>query len=160
MTKTLGVALAAALTLTSCTSRDVRTDLQIVEVQSGWQDISESGSLTIKIVPAIAFKLKNVSLAPIDGVQLTAVFRRNQDSANVDDPFVRAIGSANPLAPGATTGPIVMRSKFGFTGTDSRPQLLKHRLFVDFNVTILGRHGRNNWAPMGVFPIDRVPMSR
>ena len=158
--KTLGVALAAALTLTACASRDVRTDLQIVDVQSGWQDVSESGSPTIKIVPAIAFKLKNISAEPISGVQITAVFRRDKDPANVDDPFVRAIGAATPLAAGATTTAIVMRSKFGFTGTDSRPQLLKHSQFVDFNVTILGKHGRNNWASMGVFQVDRVPMSK
>ena len=75
--------------------------------------------------------------------------------AVLDDDDVADGGEA-----GATTDVIVMRSKFGVTGTDSRPQLLKHSQFVDYNVRILGKHGRNNWAPMQTVQIERVAMSR
>jgi hypothetical protein len=33
--------------------------------------------------------------------------------------------------------------------------MLKNSHFKDVRVTILGRHGRMNWAPMAVVPIDR-----
>jgi hypothetical protein len=49
----------------------------------------------------------------------------------------------------------VLRSKFGYTSPESRVKMLEHSLFVDARVTILGRHGRNNWASMGEYTIDR-----
>lgn len=152
--------LLLVLTLGGCSSRNVQTDLEIVDVQTGWQDVSESGSESTKIVPGVSFRLRNVSSEPIDGVQITAVFRKNGDEAVIDDPFVRAIPIGASLEPGASSDVIVMRSKFGFTGTDTRSQLFKHSQFVDFNVRILGKHGRYNWAQMQTVDVQRVPLTR
>jgi hypothetical protein len=38
--------------------------------------------------------------------------------------------------------------------------MLKNSHFVDRNVTILGKHGRRQWARMGVFPIERAAINR
>jgi hypothetical protein len=162
MPKTLPLALIAALLATGCASRDVQKDLQIVEVESGYYDLGQTKENpdNIKIVPGITFRLKNVSAEAIGGVELDAVFRNVDKDAVIDEHYVKAIQSALPLAAGATTDRIVLKSRFGYTGTETRPQMFKNSLFVDHQVTILGKHGRNNWARMGVFPIERASLNR
>src|SRR6266508_3598443 len=68
--------------------------------------------------------------------------------------FVRAIGP-DGLDAGATTNAIVLRSNLGYTGVQSRLQMLKNREFVDGTVQIFGKHGSRTWAKMGEFNIDR-----
>lgn len=162
MSKFLPLALIAALFVTGCTSRDVQKDLQIVDVRSGYYDLGQlpDNPDSIKIVPGITFRLKNVSAEAIGGVEIDAVFRAVNKDVVVDEHYVKAIPSTQPLAAGATTDPIVLKSRFGFTGTETRPQMFKNTVFEDRRVTILGKHGRNNWASMGVFDIERASINR
>jgi len=163
MSKSLGLALVAALFVAAgCSSRDVQKDLQIVDVHTGWYDLGPIASDpdSIKIVPGITIRLKNVSAEPIGGVELVAVFRDVKDEAVIDQHYVKAIATNAPLAAGDTTAPIVLKSQFGFTGKETRPQMMKNTLFVDKEVTILGKHGRNNWARMAIFPVERASINR
>jgi hypothetical protein len=160
MAKRLVVALAAAVALAGCESRDVVTDLQIVEVHSGWFEAGHIENGNLKIVPGISFRLKNVSQRPIASVEVNAVFRELQENKVVGEHYVRAIPSNRSLEAGSTTQPIVLRSQFGVTGTETRLQMLKNSGFVDRNVTILGKHGRRQWAQMAVFPIEREAINR
>jgi hypothetical protein len=147
------LALAATLTISAC-SRDVQTDLQIVDVRTGWYDVGLVNGEN-KIVPSVAFKLKNISATDIGGVQLNAVFRDVGDDDNRGEHFAPAFGANEQLAPGSTTRDIVLRSQFGYTGQEPRFQMLKNTNFIDRRVIILGKHGRNNWARMGEYPIAR-----
>jgi hypothetical protein len=162
MSKSLGLALLTALMAVGCASRDVQKDLQIVDVHTGWYDLGPIAAKPeqIKIVPGITIRLKNVSAEPIGGVELVAVFRDVNDEAVIDQHYVKAIASTAPLAAGDTTAPIVLKSQFGFTGPETRPQMFKNSRFIDKQVTILGKHGRNNWARMGIFPVDRASINR
>jgi len=162
MSKSLGLALVAGLLAAGCASRDVQKDLQIVDVRSGWYDLGPIATNpdSIKIVPGITFRLKNVSAEPIGGVEINGVFRNVRDDAVIDEHYIKAIPSQAPLAGGATSDPIVLKSRFGRTGTETRPQMFKNSLFVDYRVTIVGKHGRNNWAPMATFQIDRASINR
>jgi len=160
MAKRLVVALAAVLALAGGESRDVVTDLQIVGVHSGWFEAGRVDEATLKIVPGLSFRLKNVSQRAISSVEVNAVFRKLDDNAVVDEHYVRAIPSNQSLEAGATTAPIVLRSRYGLTGIESRLQMLKNSHFVDRNVTILGKHGRRQWARMAVLPIERAAINR
>ena len=134
---------------------EVERALKIVDVHTGWYDAGIQADGKNKIVPSISLRLQNVSDEPVRGVQMVAIFR------NVKEPdiawgehFTRAIG-AEPLAPGATTGSIVLRSNLGYTGTDARLQMLQHREFVDAKVDIFARHGSRGLAKMAESKIDR-----
>jgi hypothetical protein len=152
------VLMAAALA--GCSSRNVQTDLEVVDVNTGWYDLGvvaagqDQGKH--KVVPAVSFRLKNISAEAISGVQIDAVFRHVGKEEVVDEHYVPGVPSNMSLEPGATTGPIVLRSKWGNAGEEPRDLLFKNSHFVDFEVTILGRHGRNNWASMGRIPIERT----
>lgn len=145
----LGVLLVAA-----CESRDVQTDLKIVNVQTGWFDAGILEGGMNKLVPSISLELQNVSDREIASVQLNAVFRRVGEQESWGDHFVRAI-DASGLAAGTATEPIVLRSTFGYTGTQARAQMLQNTEFVDARVEVFGKHGRRTWAKMGEFTIDR-----
>jgi hypothetical protein len=149
------VVFLAAVALAGCSTRDITKDLQIVDVRTGWYDYGVIAGGDNKLVPSISFKLKNVSDEDISGVQVNAVFRKVGDDAIIGEHFVPAVGSDTALAPGSTTPEIVLRSKIGYTGSESRLQMLKNSNFVDGRVTILGRHGRSNWIRLQEIPIER-----
>jgi hypothetical protein len=154
MTRLLALPLVAALLAAGCGSRDVQKDLRIVDVRSGWYDagILEDGKN--KLVPSIAIHLENVSQDAISGVQLNAIFHRAGETEVWGEHFVRAIGP-EALDGGKTTNVIVLRSNLGYTGTESRLQMLRHSQFVDATVDIFGKHGSRTWAKMGTYKIAR-----
>lgn len=153
MTRRCLVALLPALLLTACESREVERDLRIVNLQTGWFDAGIVDGQN-KLVPSVSLALQNVSDREIANVQLNAVFRRVDEELSWGDHFVRAI-DADALAAGATSDPIVLRSNFGYTGTQARVTMLQNREFVDATVEVFGRHGRRNWVKMGEFQIER-----
>ncbi|OFW15497.1 MAG: hypothetical protein A3F70_12665 [Acidobacteria bacterium RIFCSPLOWO2_12_FULL_67_14] len=151
----LAVALLAAASLAACESREVQKDLRLVNVHTGWYDsgIVEGG--LNKLVPSISLELENVSERDIASVQINAVFRRvGEEEVSWGDHFVRAIDSSG-LRAGSATTPIVLRSSFGYTGSQARIQMLQNKEFVDAKVEIFGRHGRRTWAKMGEYQIER-----
>ena len=157
MARRLAVPLLTLLALfvcVGCGSRDVQQDLKITDVHSGWYDagIVEGGKN--KLVPSISIRLQNVSAEDISSVQLNAIFHRKGETEVWGEHFVRAIGP-DGLDAGSTTSPIVLRSNLGYTGVQSRLQMMKNREFVDGTVQIFGKHGSRTWAKMGEFNIDR-----
>lgn len=154
MTRRLTAALLGALVVAACESRDVQTDLTIVNVQTGWFDAGIVEGGMNKLVPSISLELQNVSDREIANVQLNAVFRRTGEPESWGDHFVRAIDTTG-LGAGATTEPVVLRSTFGYTGSQARAQMLQNKEFVDARVEVFGKHGRRTWAKMGEFTIDR-----
>jgi hypothetical protein len=135
-------------------TRFVENDLKLVDVKTGWYDAGIVGGQN-KIVPNITLKLQNVSGESINRVQMLAVFRRaNEDKDWGPGVFVRAIG-AEGLAPSKAGGPLVLRSTIGYTGPQSRAQLLQNREFVDVKVKVLAKHGSREWIRMGEYTIDR-----
>ena len=144
--------LVLALLAAGCT-RYVENDLKLVDVQTGWYDAGIVGGQN-KIVPSITLKLQNVSDESISRVQVWAVFRRANEDKTWGEHFVVAIGP-DGLDPGKTGGALVLRSMLGYTGPQSRSQLLQNREFVDAKVNVFGKHGSRTWVKMGEYTVDR-----
>ena len=146
--------IVLVLLVTGCGAREVEKDLTITDVHTGWYDIGIVNGQN-KLVPSISLKLKNVSPEEISRVQLNAVFRRlDGENKEWDAHFVRGIGP-DGLAPGATGEELVLRSERGYTGDESRLQMLQNKAFIDAKVEIFGKHGSRFWVKMGEFQIDR-----
>lgn len=151
--KPILVCTVAALLLAGCQAREVEKDLTITDVRTGWYDMGIVDGQN-KLVPSITLKLQNVSAEPIARVQLNAVFRRVGEEQEWDAHFVRGIGP-DGLGAGATGDELVLRSERGYTGQQSRLQMLQNREFVDARVEIFGKHGSRNWVKIGDYVIDR-----
>ena len=155
MVRRLSILLVALALLTACESREVEKDLRIVEVHTGWYDAGlVEGTGQNKLVPSISIGLENVSDREIASVQLNAVFKRVGEDTAWGEHFIRAI-DAEGLPAGATEEDIVLRSTLGYTGSQSRIQMLQNREFVDARVEIFGKHGSRTWVKIGEYQIDR-----
>ena len=59
------------------------------------------------------------------------------------------------LSPGSKGEELVLRSERGYTGDQSRLQMLQNKEFIDAKVKIFGKHGSRSWVKLGEFKIDR-----
>lgn len=137
-----------------CQSIEVEKALAITDIHTGWYDAGVQDGGLNKLVPSISFRLRDQIDQPVSGVMINAIFRRVNEPEAWGEHFVKAIGQ-EPLSPGATSRPVVLRSNLGYTGTESRMVMLKHREFVDAKVEIYAKQGRRNWVKMGEYAIAR-----
>ena len=145
---------AAVLSAPACSpGADVSTAIQVLEVSSGWYDAGIVNGQN-KLVPSVTFKLKNTSDKPVTTLQANVLFHRVNSPEEWGSGFLRVAGSEG-LAAGATTDPLTVKSDLGYTGTETRADMLKNSQFVDATVRILAKAGSNYWHPLGEYPIER-----
>lgn len=143
------VALASA-----CTKVNPIEVLEPTDVVTGWYDDGILAGGKNKLVPQVQLKLRNKSQAPIDGVQINAIFRRVTEKEMWGENYGWAVRK-DALAPGQSTDAIVLRSQLGYTGEQPRMQILQHSAFIDAKVEIYLKKGSQVWAKLGEFPIER-----
>jgi hypothetical protein len=147
-------AVLLAVTVAGCDRVNPIEVLEPVDVTTGWYDagILEDGKN--KLVPSVSLKLRNKSAEPISGVQINAIFRRVNEQEMWGEHYGWAV-QRQELAPGASTGDIVLRSALGYTGEQPRMQILQHKDFIDAKVEVYLKKGSQVWAKLGEFPIER-----
>jgi hypothetical protein len=151
---------AAAGFVTACgPSIDPITVLEPVDVVTGWYDegIVEGKN---KLVPSVMLKFRNKSPQPASSIQVNAIFRRVGEQEMWGEHFGWAVPRNPPLAPGAVTGVLVMRSALGYTGEQPRMQMLQNHEFVDAKVDIFLKTGSRVWSKLGEYPIQRQLLTR
>jgi hypothetical protein len=151
-----GCAAAAAMLAPAagCGPRvDIKEAIQVTDVATGWYDAGIVDGKN-KLVPSIAFRLKDVAPQRINSVELNVVFVLAPDSRELDDTYMRGIGSEG-LGPNEASERFVVRAKFGFTGEQPRAEMLQHSQFADARVRIQAKHGSRQWVQLGEFPIER-----
>jgi hypothetical protein len=146
--------LAAAVSVSCGASEAAVAALEPVDVVTGWFDdgIVEGGKN--KLVPSVSMKLRNKSDQPIRSIQINAIFRRVGEQEMWGEYFGWAI-PREPLAAGATTNALVMRSALGYTGEQPRMQMLQNREFIDAKVEIYLKQGSRVWTKLAEYPIQR-----
>jgi hypothetical protein len=150
-----GLAAVAALLVAGCGHDfDVEKALKLTDVHTGWYDAGIQDGKN-KLVPSITLKLQNVSDEPVESVQVNAIFRREGETQAWGEHFVTAIDRDGLPAHQTTPGELVLRSNLGYTGTESRLQMLQNKQFVDAKVEIFGKHGSRTWQKLGEYKIDR-----
>jgi hypothetical protein len=133
---------------------DVREALELTDVTTGWFDAGFAGGKN-KLVPSVAFRMRNTAPSRIGGVQLNAVFRViGPEDEELGSALVRGIGREG-LGPGETTEPFVMRSAIGYTGEQPRAQMLQHSEFRDVRVQIFAKHGARQWVQLAELQVSR-----
>ena len=153
MSRVIPILLIAVL-VSACRSIEVEKAVQVTDVQTGWYDAGLVEGQKNKLVPSISLRLENIADEEVESVQINAIFRRVGEQEAWGEHFVIAIPREG-LAPGAKTNPIVLRSNLGYTGTQSRLQMLQNREFVDAKVEIYGKHGSRTWVKLAEHQIGR-----
>ena len=154
MRHTLLIVPVILATLAGCSKVNPIQVMEPQEVVTGWYDAGIMADGKNKLVPTVSLKLRNKADAPIDGVQIMAVFKRVGEQEMWGEHYGWAV-RREALAPGASTAAIVMRSQLGYTGEQARIQILQHKDFVDAKVEVFLKKGSQVWAKLGDFPIER-----
>jgi hypothetical protein len=152
----------AALALSSCMSApvDLPKVLEVTDVTSGYFDAGIVEGSKNKIVPTIAFRVKNVSGAPVESVQVIAKFNVIGETEELGSaPFVRAIGPEG-LAPGQTGDQIVMKTNLGYTSEAPRAVMFTHSMFKDVKVELYGKYKAQQFQKLGEYKIARQLLTR
>jgi hypothetical protein len=137
---------------------DLTQGLHVETLSSGWYETEPVDGM-IKLVPLVSFRLKNVSEQSLPSLQVNAVFRRNGESDEWGSGFLTAAGT-DGLPPGSATGTLTVKSELGYTGTESRYDLLRNSQFVDATVDLFAKYGSTQWTRLGAFPIQRQLVER
>lgn len=132
---------------------DLTKGLRLEAVSTGWFDagIVEGNN---KLVPSVTFKLRNLSDQSLPVLQVNVLFRRVSEQDEWGSGFLTAAGSSG-LEPGATTDFLTVRSQLGYTGTESRQEMLRNPQFVDAKVDLYVKYGSTQWVKAGGYPIAR-----
>ena len=154
------ILIVAALACAACGPRvDLATALAAESVTTGWADGGTVAGKN-KIVPAVSFRLKNVSDQKLVTMQVNALFRRVSENEEWGSGFKTVVGSEG-LQSGATTPPIVIRSELGYTGSDqSRQEMLQNTHFVDAKMELFAKYASTQWVLIGTYPIERKLLTK
>jgi hypothetical protein len=134
---------------------DLKKGLVIQDVATGWFDAGIVNGQN-KLVPAISFKLKNVSDQKLKVIQVNVLFKRVNDPAEWGSGFLTVVGSAG-LAPGAVTETLLVKSNLGYTGSDqTRQEMLQNSQFIDARAEFSAKYGSIQWARLAEFPVTRT----
>ena len=155
----LGAFVALVLSTGCGPSIDVPTALQVTQVSSGWFDAGLDPLGRNKLVPTVSFRLENLTADTVQYLQLNAVFKRQNETEEWGNAFVRAVGTEG-LAAGQTTEILRLESGRGYTGEQSRAEMLTHRDFVDVTMELFVKHRGDQWVFLDNVPVDRQLLTR
>ena len=133
---------------------DIPHDLRVADITTGWLDAGVDDLGQNKLVPAISFRLENMSEHETDSLRVQGMFRRAGEDEGWGSAFLRATGREG-LAPGGSAGPFAMRSERGYTGEQTAREMLEHKDFVDVTVELFVKHGSAQWVRLDQYQIER-----
>jgi hypothetical protein len=145
------VLVAVAMTA-GCNSVDLKTQVQVVDVSSGYYDNGLTPAGLNHLLPSITFSLRNVSDREISSIDMVVMYWAQGDDAEKDEALHRVIGGGG-LPAGATSEPVVSRSRVGFTLAAPRAQLFSHSQFRDWTAKLFLKRG-GKIVPAGEHKIE------
>ena len=147
--------LLLLVTTVGCSSPlDVQAALGLAQVSSGWFDAGFDNLGRNKLVPTVSFRVENLTAATVRYLQLNAVFRRQSEEEEWGNAFVRAVGTEG-LDAGQSTEVLRLESGRGYTGEQSRSEMLGHRDFVDVTMHLFVKHRGNQWVFLDAVDVER-----
>jgi hypothetical protein len=117
----LSTLVPSLLFLASCkspSSEEVKKSMEIVGLESKWvsREYRTWPHPKLVLVPAITFRVKNLSSAPLTFVNFNALFRESDATKFNGDCYLAAIRNKG-VPPGELSDPIFMKSNLGVDGT-------------------------------------------
>lgn len=97
-------------------AEELKNSLEVTDVDTMWvKKYYQPWPPKLILVPAISFKVKNISDKPLRYINFNANFRFRDDYENLGDCFLAAIRN-DPVLPGETSDTILLKSNYGVEG--------------------------------------------
>ena len=149
---TRAAVLFAAAATAGCNSVDLTTQLQVVDVSSGYYDNGITPNGLNHLVPSITFSVRNVSDREVSSIDMVVMYWAAGQDSEQDEALIKVIGGSG-LPAGATTEPVVSRSRIGFTLAGARADLFNHSGFKDWTAKLFLKRG-GKIVPAGEHKIE------
>ena len=150
----LAVLVASSLVAVACAgSATVEEAIEVYDVKTGYDDGGRDAGQN-RLLPTIAFRVRNKAERPINSVQFNAVFRVVGDPEELGAQLVRGI-DYDGLPKGQEAGPFVLRSAFGYSGEQARVDMFQHESFKDVQVELFAKQGGAQWVKLTEQIVDR-----
>ena len=122
--------------------------LELEEVNAYWAVRGKDREQNNYIHPVVRFRIRNLGTEETGYIQAMAVFKRESVP---DEPwgndFLYSI-SKTPLAPGALSGVLTMRSDTNFVSKDAPEQMFQSEKWEKVSVSVFLRVGPSGWKPV------------
>jgi hypothetical protein len=146
------IAFVIAVLQTACgPTVDLKDGLEVETVATGWTSVRAD-----KVVPALSFRLKNISDQKLVVLQLILRFRSVDEMDELGYAFRTVTGSAG-LEPGAVTDTLVLRAPFGYVGRGADRLVAS---FAEAKVELFAKYASTPWMPVGEYRIARQLIGR
>jgi hypothetical protein len=134
-------------------SATVPEAIEVFAVKTGYDDGGHASGQN-RLLPTIAFKVRNKAGRLIHSVQFNAVFRVIGDPEELGAQLIQGIDYSG-LAPGQEKGPFTLRSMFGYSGEQARIEMFQHANFQDVQVQLFAKQGGNQWVKLSDLVVER-----
>jgi hypothetical protein len=156
----LGIVVAAVAHFTglwkTMSHEELQGSFELIDIETKWVEKTyQPWPPKLILVPAISFKIKNVSEVPLKYVYLNANFKFRDDVSNLGDGFIEAI-RGEPLMPGETSDSILLKSTHGMEG-----QNLEHFKNNPFflskivDVKLFAKSQGSQYIPVGEWEVSK-----
>ncbi len=156
----LGIVVAAVAHFTglwkTMSHEELQGSFELIDIETKWVEKTyQPWPPKLILVPAISFKIKNVSEVPLKYVYLNANFKFRDDVSILGDGFIEAI-RREPLMPGETSDSILLKSTHGMEG-----QNLEHFKNNPFflskivDVKLFAKSQGSQYIPVGEWEVSK-----
>lgn len=141
------------LALERMSAKEVAKSIEIVELDTKWieKDVTPH---SIKIVPTVTFKFKNVGKRPLQYVNFEGVFEF-ADSGRVHTDGV-ASSCQQPLLPGQVSEEVFIKAFFGYSATSKQAFLQHIEEWQKMNVKLFAITRGSGPVPIAKYPVKQV----
>jgi hypothetical protein len=135
-------------------AEELQASIEVIDVETKWVDKEyHPWPPKLILVPAISFKVKNLTDEPLRYVNFNAVFRIKDTYENIGDNYLSAIRN-DPISPGEESDEILLKSNFGIEGK-SLASFKNNPEWKIFTV-ILFAHSRGRTVELGSWDVSRT----
>jgi hypothetical protein len=145
-------ALLAVVTTAGCNTVDLKTQVQVVDISSGYYDNGLTAGGLNHLVPSITFSLRNISDREVSSIDMVVMYWAAGQDTEQDESLLKVVGGSG-LPAGATSEPVVSRSRIGFTLAAARAELFNHSQFRDWTAKLFLKRG-GKIVPAGEYKIE------
>ena len=135
---------------------ELQGSFELIDIETKWvKKTFQPWPPKLILVPAISFKIKNVSEVPLKYVYMNANFKFRDDVAILGDGFIEAI-RGEPLMPGETSESVLLKSTHGIDG-----QNLEHFKSSPFfqsktvDVKVFAKSQGSQYIPVGEWVVSK-----
>ncbi len=135
---------------------ELQGSFELQDVETKWVEKSyQSWPPKLTLVPAISFKIKNISDKPMKYVYFNANFKVRGEISNLGDGFIQAIGG-EPLMPGQISDTILIKSTYGIEGNNLehfKNSPYWHSKVID--VELFAKSQGSQYIPVGEWEVSK-----